>query len=264
MSNLPLPTRPKRSRCTSPIRADLPGRNRWWLENQAPKLKARTRQKRLHFKSGDPFDRFIVVRYLLVALSLLVPAVIITRAKFINDSRTAANELNAALPGSHTQSDLQRLSQFSKLQAQLDREPNNAGLLRTFASAAADFSPAEARRAYHRLNAMGQTTDADSVGHAALLANLHDFTGAKAILSNISKEAQGLPLAQFAWLAIWREAGDFAAAANTLEKLTAQTPCDLEIVLDLVRKASVASSKPDILERIESCLLQSLRHWMST
>lgn len=264
MSNLPLPARPKRSRCTSTLRAELTGRNRWWLENQTPKLKTKSRQKRLHFRSGDPFDRFVVIRYLLVVLSLVVPAVILTRAKIIHDDRTAANELSASLSSSHNQSDLQRLTEFSKLQAQLAREPNNAQTLRTFAIAAADFSPAEARRAYHRLNAMGQTTDADSVGHAALLANLHDFTGAKAILSNISKEAQELPLAQFAWLAIWREAGDFTAAASTLEKLTAQTPCDLEIVLELVRKASVASAKPEILERLESCLLLSLRHWMST
>lgn len=264
MSSLPLPGRPKRSRCTSPIRADLPDRNRWWLEPQAAQPKTRSRQRRLHFKSGDPFDRFVVVRYILVVLSLIVPTIIITRAKLLTDNRTTANELVATLPSSHSPSDLQRLTDFTNLKAKLAREPNDVQLLRTFASLAAEYSPAEARRAYHRLNAIGQTTDADSVGHAALLANLHDFTGAKAILSNISKEAQELPLAQFAWLAIWREAGDFSAAASTLEKLTAQTPCDLEIVLDLVRKASVAHSKPEILDRLERCLLQSLRHWMST
>jgi hypothetical protein len=265
MSELRLPVaRPRRSRSTSAIRADLPGRNRWWLENEAPRPKLRSRQKRLEFQSGDPFDRFVVVRYLLVALSLIVPAVIITRAKLISDRQTSASEYSSALPSSYSASDLQRLTEFNKLRAQMGSEPDNVQVLRAFAQAAADFSPAEARRAYHRLNAMGQTTDTDSVGHAALLANLHDFTGAKAILSNIPKEAQELPLAQFAWLAIWREAGDFQAAASTLEKLTAQTPCDLEVVLDLVRKASLASAKPEILERLEGCLLQSLRHWMST
>lgn len=264
MSKTPSLSRPKRRRCTSTLRTHLRDQNRWWLENQAPKLKTKNRQKRLHFKSGDPFDRFIVIRYLLVALSLIVPAVIITRAKIMHDNHAAANELTEALPNFYGQGDLQRLAEFNKLQAQLAREPSNVQSLRAFATVAAEFSPAEARRAYHELNAMGQTTDADSIGHAALLANLHDFTGAKAVLSNLSKEAQDLPMAQFAWLAIWREAGDFTAAASTLEKLTAQTPCDLEIVLELVRKASVAQSKPDILERLENCLLQSLRHWMST
>jgi len=158
----------------------------------------------------------------------------------------------------------QQHTALASLKVEAERSPQNPDILRALAALAADVSPADARRCYHRLNALGLATDADYAGHAALLAKLHDFTGAKAVLSNISKEAQTMPQAQYAWLSIWREAGDFAAVADTLEKLTAQAPCDVEIVLDLVREAAAAKASPELLNRIEASLLKSLRHWMST
>ena len=158
----------------------------------------------------------------------------------------------------------QQQAALVSLKAEAEHSPQNPEILRALAALAADLSPADARRCYHRLNALGLATDADYAGHATLLAKLHDFTGAKAVLSNISKEAQGMPQAQYARLSIWREAGDFAAVADTLEKLTSQAPCDVEIVMDIVRKASAAKTSPELLSRIEASLLNSLRHWMST
>lgn len=251
------PARPRRSRSTYPVLADLPGRERWWLEGSS-RPQPRVRQKSLRFHSGDPFDRFTFLRYLCIALSLILPAIILTRAKLW--VRTPDPNLQVGRPLSASEQDI---ANFYQLKAQLEKQPHDPETLRSFAAVASKWSPAEARRCFHRLNQMGKSTDADCVGHAALLASLHDFTGAKAVLSNLPKAAQELPQAQAAWLSIWREAGDFTAAAVTLEKINATSPCGPEIALDLVDRAARGGATGEILQRLESSLLVSLRHWMS-
>jgi len=254
-----------RSRRTYAVISDTPSLTRWWQESLTPQPPTpHSRQKHLRFRSGDPFDRFTALRYVIIAISIIAPAIILLTSDF---TPNAIHHDWTADPMQEVQRSLQSGQQrtaLTSLKAESERDPKNPAILRALAALAAEISPADARRAYHRLNALGLTTDADCAGHAALLARLHDFTGAKAILSNISKEAQSMPQAQYAWLAIWREAGDFAAAATTMEKLTAQAPCDVEIAIDLVRQASAAHTTPDILHRIESSLLKSLLHWMST
>ncbi|WP_395744446.1 hypothetical protein [Prosthecobacter sp.] len=239
--------------------------DRWWQPAALPDPTAAIRQKELRFRNGDPFERFALVRYAIIALSIITPAIILKTARFA--PRGGVHHDWSADPMQEVQRSLQSGQQhtaLASLKAEAERSPDNPEILRALATLAADISPADARRCYHRLNALGLATDADYAGHAALLAKLHDFTGAKAVLSNISKEAQAMPQAQYAWLAIWREAGDFAAVADTLDKLTAQAPCDVEIVLDLVRKASAAKTPVELLGRIEASLLKSLRHWMSS
>lgn len=257
--------RPQRSRSTHAVLSHVPGLERWWLPPPAPISAAPSpRHKELRFQSGDPFERFAFMRYAIIALSILTPAIILTTANFTPGlvrhdwSADPMEEVRRSLQSG------QQHTALASLKAEAERSPQNPDILRALATLAADISPADARRCYHRLNALGLATDADYAGHAALLAKLHDFTGAKAVLSNISKEAQSMPQAQYAWLSIWREAGDFASVADTLEKLNAQAPCDVEIVLDLVRKAAAAKTPPDLLARIEGSLLKSLRHWMST
>jgi hypothetical protein len=257
--------RPVRSRSTHAVLSDIPDHHRWWENQPAPCIiPTGTRQKHLRFHSGNPFDRFATLRYIIVAVSIIAPAIILTTSDFTpNDvhhdwSANPMQEVQRSL-----QSGQQRTA-LASLKAEAERTPQNPEILRALAALAAECSPADARRCYHKLNALGLTTDADCAGHAALLAKLHDFTGAKAVLSNISKASQTMPQAQYAWLAIWREAGDFAAAAETMEKLTATAPCDVEIALDLVRQASAAKTAPEVLHRIEGSLLNSLRRWMST
>ena len=257
--------RPQRRRSTHAVLSNVPGLDRWWQTASAPVPAAAVpRQKEVRFHSGDPFERFTFVRYAIIALSIIAPAIILTTSKM--SSGVVGYDWSAA-PMQEVQRALQSGQQdtaLNSLKAEAERSPQNPEILRALATLAADLAPSDARRCYHRLNAIGLATDADYAGHAALLAKLHDFTGAKAVLSNISKEAQAMPQAQYAWLAIWREAGDFAAVADTLEKLNAQAPCDVEIVMDIVRKASAAKTSPELLNRIESSLLKSLRHWMST
>ena len=257
-------TRPRRRRSTHAVLSNVPGLDRWWQPATPPVPAVAPRHKEVHFHDGDPLERFHFVRYAIIALSIIAPAIILTTSRFNHGivrhdwSANPMQEVRRSLQCGQQQSAL------ASLKAEAERSPQNPEILRALASLAADLSPAEARRCYHRLNALGLATDADFAAHAALLAKLHDFTGAKAVLSNISKEAQAMPQAQHAWLSIWREAGDFAAVADILDKLTAQAPCDVEIALDLVRKASAAKTSPDLIHRIESSLLKSLRHWMST
>lgn len=254
--------RPKRKRSTHAVLSNVPGLHRWW--QPAPAASAAARHKQLRFHSGDPFERFAFVRYAIVAISIITPAIILTTSNFKPGqvrhdwSADPMQGVKRALQNG------QQRTALASLKAEAARSPQNPEILRALATLAADLSPADARRCYHQLNALGLATDADYAGHAALLAKLHDFTGAKAVLSNISKEAQAMPQAQYAWLSIWREAGDFAAAADTLDKLTAQSPCDVEMVMDLVRKAAAAKTAPELLGRMEASLLKSLRHWMST
>ncbi len=252
--------RRQRKRSTHAVLSNVPGLLRWW---HAPVVSS-LRQKELRFHSGDPFERFAFVRYAIIAISIITPAIILKTGNF---KPGAVRHDWSANPMQEVQRSMQSGQQrtaFASLKAEAARAPQNPEILRALATLAADLAPAEARRCYHKLNALGLATDADYAGHAALLAKLHDFTGAKAVLSNISKEAQAMPQAQYAWLSIWREAGDFAAAADTLEKLTAQSACDVEMVIDLVRKASAAKTAPELLGRVEGSLLKSLRHWMST
>ncbi len=257
--------RPQRSRTTHAVLSDVPGLERWWQPAPAPvPAAASPRNNELRFRSGDPFERFAFVRYAIIALSIVTPAFILMTANF---TPGLARHDWSADPMQEVRRSLQSGQQHTaliSLKAEAERSPQNEDILRALATLAADISPADARRCYHRLNALGLATDADYAGHAALLAKLHDFTGAKAVLSNISKEAQSTPETQYAWLSIWREAGDFASVTDTLEKLGAQAPCDVEIALDLVRKAASAKTPSEILARIEASLIKSLRHWMST
>ncbi|MGV3660983.1 MAG: hypothetical protein ACO1TE_12415 [Prosthecobacter sp.] len=256
-----LEPRARRRRSTHPVLSDVPCLQRWWHAPVAPT----PRRKELRFHSGDPMERFAFVRYLIIAASIIAPACILATAKL--PSSSAVHHDWSANPMQEVQRCLhsgEQRAALASLKAEAERSPTDPAILRALATLAAEVSPADARRCYHRLNALGVTTPADSAGHAALLARLHDFTGAKAVLSSLPKEAQSMPLAQHAWLAIWLEAGDFTAAADTLEKLTAQDACDIDVTLDLVHKAAAAKAAPDIRDRIEASLLKSLRHGMNS
>ncbi len=74
--------RPARRRSTHPVLSDLPGRERWWLDPSTASATSSSRQKRLHFRSGDPFDRFVFVRYLSIAFSLIVPLIVLKATVF--------------------------------------------------------------------------------------------------------------------------------------------------------------------------------------
>lgn len=232
----------------------------WWRDDAFSPVRA-SRPKSLRFRSGDPFDRFAALRYLVVVASIITPAVILLTSNFTPGlvhhewKADPMAEVRRCLVEGHSRSGI------ASLKSAIEASPGDAKLLRALAALAADAAPAEARRAYHKLNSLGLATPADSAGHAALLARLHDFTGAKAILSNLPKEAQSIPQAQFAWLAVWREAGDFTAAATALEKLLESSSDEASLAVDLLRRASNAPA--DTRHRIEASLVRSLAHMMN-
>lgn len=232
----------------------------WWRDDALSPMRC-ARPKYLRFRSGDPFDRFAALRYLVIAISIITPAVILLTSDFTPGlvhhewKADPMAEVRRCLVEGHSRTGI------ASLKAAINASPGDAKLLRALAALAADTAPAEARRAYHKLNSLGLATPADSAGHAALLARLHDFTGAKAILSNLPKEAQSIPQAQFAWLAVWREAGDFSAAATSLEKLLESSPDEASLAVDLLRRASQAPA--ETRHRIEASLVRSLAHLMN-
>ncbi len=254
--------RQARRRRTDAVLSDSEAFQPWWRDDALSPLRC-SRPKSLRFRSGDPFDRFAALRYLVVAVSIITPAVILLTSDF---TPGAVHHDWRADPMAEVRRSLlegQSRSALTSLKAAIDASPGDAKLLRALATLAADSAPAEARRAYHKLNSLGLATHADSAGHAALLARLHDFTGAKAILSNLPKEAQSIPQAQFAWLAVWREAGDFTAAATALEKLLETSPDEASLAADLLRRANSAGAETETRHRIEAGLVHSLAHLMN-
>ncbi|MBK8037238.1 MAG: hypothetical protein IPK22_08895 [Verrucomicrobiaceae bacterium] len=249
-----------RRRRTDAVLSDSEAFQPWWRDDALSPMRM-ARPKHLRFRSGDPFDRFAALRYLVIAFSIITPAVILLTSDFTPGlvhhewQADPMAEVRRCLVEGHSRSGI------ASLKAAIETSPRDAKLLRALAALVADAAPAEARRAYHKLNSLGLATPADSAGHAALLARLHDFTGAKAILSNLPKEAQSIPQAQFAWLAVWREAGDFTAAATALEKLLESSPDEASLAVDLLRRASNAPA--DTRHRIEASLVRSLAHMMN-
>jgi len=249
-----------RRRRTDAVLSESENFQPWWRDDALSPMRC-IRPKHIRFRSGDPFDRFAALRYLVIAISVITPAVILLTSDFTPGlvhhewKADPMAEVRRCLVEGHSRSGI------VSLKAEIEATPGDAKLLRALAALAADAAPAEARRAYHKLNSLGLATPADSAGHAALLARLHDFTGAKAILSNLPKEAQSIPQAQFAWLAVWREAGDFSAAATALEKLLESSPDEASLAVDLLRRASQAPA--ETRHRIEASLVRSLAHLMN-
>ena len=186
-----------RRRCTDAVLSDSKAFQPWWRDDAFSPIRC-SRPKSLRFHIGDPFNRFAALCYLIIAISIISPAVILIASDFMpgavhHDWKTdPMGEVRRSLLEG------QRRSALASLKAAIDASPGGAKLLRALAALAADSAPAEARRAYHKLNSLGLATHAGSSGHAALLARLHDFTGSKAILSNLPKEAQSISHAQFA------------------------------------------------------------------
>lgn len=265
---MPDPRRQDRSRRTRAVLSEDSSRRPWWLEGCEAACEGAPRAgrgKSLRFRSGDPFDRLAPLRNITIVASILAPVLILAFSDFTPGlvehdwSKDPMVEVQRSLIQGHDR------SAIASLRGEIASNPGDAQLLRAMTVLAADSAPAEARRAYHQLNSLGQATPQDHAGHAALLARLHDFTGAKAILSNLPREAQETAQAQFAWLAVWREAGDFAAASTSLDQLLASVPEQAGLAVDLLNRVATATDvTADTRERIESALVRSLEKLMNS
>lgn len=256
--------RPQRQRRTTPVRVGLAASERWWDEKskgaRTPSYDPRPAavQPQMQFPSFDPLEMIARIRYGLVAAALLLPLVFIAR---IDAARTAFSRLlrSPEKVAMECLADGQAALAVGPLRTAAAANPQNPALLRQLAVAAAVGLPGEARRCYNQLEKIGATTDADRAKHSMLLAKLKDFTGAKALLLKVTPAARDTSLTRHAWLALWQSAGDFAAAADALEKLLGdKAPVDVVTCLDLVEEAGRTPLDAATMDRLENLAAQCL------
>ena len=70
-----------RSRRTDAVLSDSEAFQPWWRDDALSPMRC-SRPKSLRFRSGDPFDRFAALRYLIIAISIITPAVILLTSDF--------------------------------------------------------------------------------------------------------------------------------------------------------------------------------------
>jgi len=132
--------RPQRRRSTHAVLSDVPGLERWWQTTPAPLPAAiPPRQKEVRFHSGDPFERFTFVRYAIIALSIIAPAIILTTSKM---SSGVVHYDWSADPMQEAQRALQSGQQdtaLASLKIEAERSPQNPEILRALATLAADL-----------------------------------------------------------------------------------------------------------------------------
>jgi thioredoxin-like negative regulator of GroEL len=186
-------------------------------------------KKTLRFKRMDPFDRYWWVSYVVVVLSISVPTLMLIK---LNQSKIARRfyEWKAdPVAQAHRCLESGRATEaLAPLQFACANKPDSPELIRALAAVGMEASPAEARRCFHKLEQLGLATPQDRASHATLLAKLHDFAGAKAVLGRVAPDLQKTADVQRAWLAIHRESGDFTAASEALDRDVAQVPDDVD------------------------------------
>ncbi|MCB1208362.1 MAG: hypothetical protein KDK97_03490 [Verrucomicrobiales bacterium] len=260
MADHPKDIRRRRSRRTQPILSNRAGGDRWW---QAEPLGTMAVRKTLRFRDADPFERIWWLRSFVVAMSLTTP-VLLVLGLYHSQIRSRLMDWTAS-PVEQAQHYLERgrtTDALAALQQACDRSPNNPELLRALATLGAETAPADARRCFHRLEKLDLATAEDRAAHASLLARLHDFSGARAVLANLPNDSQETPTVLRARLAICRESGDFYAAADALDKLTAVVPDDVDTSLDLAAAIPGGTLTAGVVERIETQLVTCLSHWI--
>ncbi len=261
MAEHPTDIRRRRSRRTHPILSNREGGQRWWQVEPLGTLAVR---KTLRFRDADPFERIGWLRSLVVAVSLATP-VLLLLGLYHAQIRNRLMDWTSS-PVEQAQHYLERgrtAEALDSLKLACEKAPDNADLLRALATLGAETAPAEARRCFHRLGKLGLATTDDRAAHATLLARLHDFSGAKAVLAGVPPESQSAPCVLRARLVICRESGDFYAATDVLDELSGAVPDDVDTCLELAAATPVGTLAAGVVERIESHLAKSLSHWLS-
>jgi hypothetical protein len=267
-------SRPLRSHQTEPVISHLPDMQDWrfWAGPRAARTptfdpQPVTRQRAVKFHSPDPIQKFAWLKPALVAMAVGMPLLIMGRTGLLRQMLTSRSmELGtpaaveaARINPKPTQRDL------FELRAAVELEPDQPDLLRAFARAATtEGSPAEARRCYDRLESLGVTSDADRSAHAQLLAKLHDFNGARAVLTKVTDVAKDWESTRLAWLAVHQESGDFKAAADTLAELAEAAQLTTRVALALAEGIARNPAQTETLARIEPLLLRCVAADMSS
>ncbi len=240
----------------------MPGR--WWASAKPitpPALHHESRPARrlpdYHFRSADILDHVHWARHLVAGLSVIIPLILIYRLDGAR-SMIQAWRYNPKVSARHSLEQGRPEEAIPPLRLAIAASPNDAELLRQLARATAKANTAEARRCYNQIEQLGATKDEDRAAHATLLALLHDFRGAKAVLNKVGDAHKSSPTILRAWITLAREARDYASALTTLERLPTTEQADVESCLELAEAATQAPIAVEVLHRIEQHLASSL------
>ncbi|MBL9142337.1 MAG: hypothetical protein JNM99_01535 [Verrucomicrobiaceae bacterium] len=261
-SSAPISRRVRRHR-THAVLSDLADSGRWWDESTAVKVKSLS-SAQVRFRNMDPFERFHWMRYIVVGLSIVSPLVILVHGVRSQNHRPVIDwETSPLVEARRCVEDGRAREALPSLRAAVNLSPDKPDLIRALATVGAEASPAEARRCFHKLEQLKLATVEDRASHAMLLAKLHDFNGAKAVLGRLASGDMASSVAQKAWLTVWREAGDFPAAAKSLKTLVAAAPDEVDASLDLATAMVGTTATQEVVQVVQQTLLNGLSRWMN-
>lgn len=256
-------SRPARRHRTHAVLSDVTDSGRWWAESTAIKVTP-VPSSRVRFRNMDPFERYHWMRYVVVGLSIVAPLIIVAQGLRNQGHRPIMDWETSPLAEARRCVETGRAREaLPSLRVACQGAPEKPDLLRALATVGFEVSPAEARRCFHKLEQLHLATTEDRASHAMLLAKLNDFNGAKAVLGRVSREDTALPVIQRAWLAVWREAGDFPAAAKALEALATVAPDDVDASLDLASAMVESTASVEVMQSVQQTLLNGLSRWMN-
>jgi hypothetical protein len=225
------PARTERMRSTHAVTSGVALKWRWWepamaeaklvlpgvpaavVHKPCPVTASRrkVRKKVLRFDS-DIFEQWKFLKYIAVSMATLVAAGV---PLMIFNAQTLVSPVAYLKKRLFDRSQL--VSPEEQVSAACASSQPDAALLRRLATSSMAEQPTLARRCYHRLQELGLATEADRCAHATLLADLHDFHGARAVLGGHPGPLEHLTTQmRNTWIKVWARSGDFVSAAGAL------------------------------------------------
>lgn len=249
--------RPARSRSTSPVISDLNLDYCWWSFRpearsdgvqsiEAPSRRRRVGRTTLRFPV-ELIERFPWVKYIIVGFAALSVGWFPWMLRSTKQAMGGRIDLRSVLTPWQKQASLAEQVELACT------TPSTGSTLRRLAALCLESDLTMARRCFHQLELRGLAEEQDRCAHAALLARLHDFTGARAVLGGKPAPAQSLsPLMRSTWIKLWTESGDFISAAGALESMEKCGMPEADLALDTARAAFTAKAPSDVVSRLEA------------
>lgn len=237
--------------------------NRWWdagEESSVPNANYREYAPR-GSALLDLWDWLHRARFIIAAVSLLVPVFFIARTKpfqsrwNLRHPSSRAEELIA-----RNDFDPSRIRAFSRA---VEQRPEKPDYWRALAKASAESEPSLARHAYDEIDRMHATSPEDAARHAALLAKLHAFTDANAVLDRMG-DARRAPVLLRARLTVAIAEGNFKAASEIVAPLSEVSPDDGNTFFDATRAASQAGAPSALVASLERAGVRAFANRIQT
>jgi hypothetical protein len=209
------------------------------------------------------------LRWSIAAVSLIMPVLAFTHGhEFKQEVKAAWSRWDVRRAAPLLQNELTAQEGVNLLLGALMRSPDEPEVIRSLAQLTDQAGmPVHSRFFYEHLARRNATTAEDKLRHAAVLARLHDQTGAQIALRKFAQDEGESP-------ALWRTqaeiatvGGDFASARAALSKVLAHVPQDSAAVVDHA-KSQAFSNEADQqrvgIEQLLDLFEKSMRDYDST